>query len=110
MVKNKKIEDIEQQKLIDVLKGGITYDMGNAIEAQKQFCNRINQDLMQQMGQQEKETRAYYHQQQNKLNLMLDFINSAVSESTGEFFQTKYTSSSLEKFNVKLLITPKEEQ
>lgn len=108
MAKNK-IEDIEQQKMIDVLKGGITYDMNNSIQSQQQFCERINHDLRNQTGQSEKETKAYYLQQQNKLNLMLDFINSAVSESTGEFFQTKYTASALEKFNVQLVITPKEE-
>jgi hypothetical protein len=92
---------------LDALNGSARYDLGNTITEQQKFINRIHNDLMVQTGAQKKETQAYHSQQQNKLNLMLQFVNDAVSEATGEFGDLKYAGSLLKHYEVTLVIKKK---
>ena len=92
---------------LDALNGSVRYDIGKTIVEQEKFIDRIHNDLQSQTGAAKKETQAYYNQQQNKMNLMLQFVNDAVSEATGEYGNLKYTGSLLKDYEVTLVIKKK---
>jgi hypothetical protein len=92
---------------LDALNGSARYDIGNTIREQEKFIGRISNDLAVQTGAQKKETQAYHSQQQNKLGLMLQFVNDAVSEATGEYGNLKYAGSLLKDYEVTLVIKKK---
>ena len=97
----------EQQLLVDILKGDLIYDMGNTISNQMAFIDRIKSDYMSQLGQEKKITEAYLHQETNKLKTMTKFIDDAITEATGERYDSRYGESGLLDYSIKLVLTPK---
>lgn len=93
--------------LIHVLKGEAVYDISKSIDTQMAFIQTVKDKMGNQKGSEYKTSEAYLNQQYGKLNTMLEFINDAVFQTTGEYYQSSITSS-LEDFDIKLLITPKQ--
>ena len=97
----------EQQLMVDILKGDLIYDMGKTISNQMAFIDRIRSDNMKQMGQEKKITEAYLNQEENKLKTMTKFIDDAITEATGERYNSRYGESGLLDYSIKLVLTPR---
>ena len=97
----------EQQLMVDILKGDLIYDMGKTISNQMAFIDRIRSDKMNQLGHEKKITEAYLHQEENKLKTMTKFIDDAITEATGERYDSRYGESGLLDYSIKLVLTPR---
>ena len=97
----------EQQLMVDILKGDLIYDMGKTISNQMAFIDRIRSDNRSQLGQEKKITEAYLHQEENKLKTMTKFIDDAITEATGERYDSRYGESGLLDYSIKLVLTPR---
>ena len=93
--------------MVDILKGDLIYDMGKTISNQMAFIDRIKSDHMSQLGQEKKITEAYLHQEENKLKTMTKFIDDAITEATGEQYDSRYGESGLLDYSIKLILTPR---
>jgi len=113
MAKTTKSNNIDHENLVDILKGSISYDISKVITNQLTFIKRIQEDSMKgSSSKPAKEADAYLSLQRNKLDIMMNFINEAVSDATGEYYGGSSITSPhkvLRDFNIKLVMTKKEE-
>tara|TARA_R110000803_G_scaffold9631_1_gene30250 strand:+ start:2707 stop:3039 length:333 start_codon:yes stop_codon:yes gene_type:complete len=108
----KKSNNVDHENLVDILKGSISYDISKVITDQLTFIKRIQEDTGKSTSNKPtKEADAYLTLQRNKLDIMMNFINEAVSDATGEYYGGTITSNEkvLRDFNIKLVMTKKEE-
>ena len=107
MKTKKQTKKAEQQLLVDILKGDMIYDLGNTINNQMAFLQRIRADMGTQLGAEKKTTEAYYHQEDSKLRTMTKFIDDAITEATGERYDSRYNESGLKDYTIKLVMSKK---
>ena len=111
MGKTTKSNNVDHENLVDILKGSISYDISKVITEQMKFIERIQEDSMKgSSSRPAKEADAYLSLQRNKLNIMMNFINEAVKDATKTYYgEMEYQMQVFEDYNIKLVMTKKEQ-